>query len=256
MFSWFRNRRRRQLLAQPFPDAWADILASNVRQYARLDETEQAKLRDDLRVLAAEKNWEGCGSMQIDDEVKVTIAAQAALLVLGFEGEYFDSVLSVLVYPDAYVAPDRKVTGAGVVIEGPSSRYGEAWYRGPVVLSWPEVLAGGRREAGSNNLVLHEFAHQLDMLNGDIVDGTPPLQSPAQYERWQQVLHTEHQRLRRACRSRQPTVLDCYGAGEISEFFAVATECFFQLPSRLAVEHPDLYEILSGYYRQDPRRRW
>ncbi len=255
MFSWWKNRRRRKLAAAPFSDAWTEILHRNVKHYAHLSPSEQDKLRDDLRILVAEKYWEGCGSMQIDDEVKVTIAAQAALLLLGFKDQYFDNVQSVLVYPDTYVAPDRKVTRAGVVVESQSSRFGEAWYRGPVILSWPGVLAGGRDETGSNNLVLHEFAHQLDMLNGDIVDGTPPLETQEQYERWQQVIHAEHSRLIHDCRSGRPTVLDCYGTMNIGEFFVVATECFFQAPIEMAQFHGELYDILRNYYKQDPATR-
>jgi len=256
MFNWLKDRTRRRVLAKSFPDEWHEILARNVKHYAQLSDGRQAKLRDDLRILVAEKNWEGCGSMQIDDEVRVTIAAQAGLLLLGLQDQYFDTVRSILVYPDVYVAPDRKVTGAGVVVEGRSSRAGEAWYRGPVVLSWPGVLAGGRWQTGGNNLVLHEFAHQLDMLNGDIVDGTPPLETREQFERWQQVIHFEHERLIRDCRSARPTVLDCYGTMDIGEFFAVATESFFQQPQPVAEQHPDLYEILSDFYRQDPASGW
>ena len=255
MFAWIKQRRRRKLVQQPFPDEWLDILRRNVAHYARLSPGEQAKLRDNLRVFASEKNWEGCGGLAVDDEIKVTIAAQACLLVLGFEGEYFDAVQSILVYPTAYIAPDRTISKGGVVFEGESDREGEAWYRGPVILSWADALAGGAGQSGGDNLVLHEFAHQLDMQNGQETDGTPTLSSREQYRRWQEVMTAERRRLERDCRHRRTTLLDCYGATDMGEFFAVATECFFEQSSQLSERHPDLYQILRDYYRQDPAAR-
>jgi MtfA peptidase len=253
--SWLRRRRRRRLLSQPFPQTWAEILTRNVYHYADLTEPEQAKLRDDLRVLVAEKNWEGCGGLAMTDEVKVTIAAQAALLLIGFEGEYFDMVQSILVYPDAYVAPDQTITKGGVVLDEESHREGEAWYRGPVILSWADALAGGRHQADGDNLVLHEFAHQLDMQNGRSTHGTPPLATREQYDRWQEVMTAEFRRLERDCNRGRRTLLDCYGTENMAEFFAVSTECFFELPVEMLEHHPQLYDILRDFYRQDPARR-
>ncbi len=220
-----------------------------------MNPTEQAKLRGDTQVLVAEKNWEGCGGLTMSDEIKVTIAAQACLLVLAFENEYFDRVQSILVYPNAYVAPGRIITKGGVVLEGESHREGEAWYRGPVILSWADAVAGGRGQSRGDNLVLHEFAHQLDMQNGREVDGTPPLTTARQYERWQQIVVPEFERLQRDCRHGRRTVLDCYGTTNRGEFFAVATECFFMRLRELAHHHADLYDVFREYYRQDPALR-
>jgi len=255
MFAWYRRSRRRRLTQQPFPDSWSEILCKNVAHYTVLTPAEQAKLRDDARVLVAEKNWEGCRGLIVTDEIKLTIAAQACLLVLGFEEEYFDQVQSILVYPEAYVAPDQAITEGGVVLEGEEDRTGEAWYRGPIVLSWADALAGGRSESDGENVVLHEFAHQLDMQNGHELDGTPPLASRAQYERWQAVVNTEYRRLRRDCSRGRPTLLDCYGATDLAEFFAVAAECFFERPREMSRLHADLYGILRDYFRQDPATR-
>jgi Mlc titration factor MtfA (ptsG expression regulator) len=254
-FSWLKRRRRRRLLDQPFPEEWLEILSRNVLSYARLTQSEQAKLRDDLRILVAEKHWEGCGGLTMTDEIKVTISAQASLLLLGFQDEYFDMSPTVLVYPDAYVAPGRTITKGGVVLEGEAHREGEAWYRGPIILSWADALAGGRCQSGGDNLVLHEFAHQLDMQNGRIVDGTPPLATREQYRRWQEVMSAEFDRLDRDCRHGRPTLLDCYGATDPGEFFAVASECFFERPREMSRRHPSLYEILRDFYHQDPARR-
>ena len=254
-FQWFRDRRRRHILSEPFPDEWLPILRHNVYHYGNLTADEQARLRDTARILVAEKNWEGCRGLTLSDEMKVTIAAEAALLLLGFEDQYFDMVQSILVYPDAYVAHGTEMVAGGLVVEGDSNRGGEAWYRGPVILSWDDTLAGARRRTPGHNLVLHEFAHQLDMQNGRVADGIPPMESVEQYRRWKEVMDTEYERLVFECNHGYRTLLDCYGATNIAEFFAVATECFFELPQRMAARHPDLYDILRKYYRQDPAVR-
>ena len=255
MFAWSKKRRRARLIAEPFPDDWNRTLRRNVKPYRLLSETERSKLRDDLRVLIAEKNWEGCGGLVLNDEVRVTIAAQASLLLLGFQDRYFEMVQSVLVYPDAFLAPDHTAVGQGLELVGESSNEGEAWYRGPVVLSWTDALVGGRGKSGGRNLVIHEFAHQLDMENGDVNDGTPLLATRTQYDRWQRTINAEHGRLARDCRQGRPTLLDCYGATDIGEFFAVATECFIQQPSRMQRRHPKLYKLLSDFFQQDPAGR-
>ncbi len=246
---------RRQLLDEPFPAEWLSYLHKNVGHYHRLSEGEQAKLRDDLRVFIAEKNWEGCGGLQITDEIKVTIAAQACLLVLGMEHECYDRVKSILVYPRGYRAPSGSEGATGVIYEGGQERAGEAWYRGPVVLSWADVLAEGQNPGSGHNLVFHEFAHQLDMLNG-VIDGTPPLRDSEQHRRWQEVMTQEYERLIEESERGRATLLDQYGTKDEGEFFAVATECFFDRPIDMRRRHPRLYEILREYYRQDPARRW
>lgn len=252
---WWKRRRRRKLIAQPFPASWDEVLQQNVWLYGRLTEPEQASVRQYLQVFIAEKHWEGCRGFHITDAVRVTIAAQVAILVLGIGTEYFDQILSILVYPDAYVAPDTTITRAGVVLEGGSAREGEAWYRGPVILSWEDVLAGSRDETWGENLVLHEFAHQLDMLNGHSADGIPPMNSSEQYDRWTRVMSKQFRRLVQDCERGQRIVLDCYGATSRSEFFAVATEGFFHRPQALRQHLPDLYEVLREFYKQDPVSR-
>jgi hypothetical protein len=255
IFRWLRNARRRRLWAQPFPEQWQAILERNVRLYRQLTAGEQAKIRDDLRVFVAEKNWEGCGGLTLTDEIRVTIAAQISILVLGFQQQYFRNVLSILIYPNAYIAPDQTITRAGVVLEGDSARSGEAWYRGPVILSWADALAGARGHSGGDNLVFHEFAHQLDMLNGRTANGTPSMQSADQYHRWTETMTEHYNGLLYDCQHGQHTLLDCYGATDLSEFFAVATETFFERPSAMQRRHPKLYDILREFYRQAPAAR-
>ncbi len=252
LFRWLKNRRRRRLLAQPFPKEWDAILNADVRHYRLLNDDERIKLKNLIRVFVDEKNWEGCLGLQLTDEIKVTIAAQACLLLLGFDEEHFDHVLTILVYPTAYVAPDKRTIKGGVEIEEDSNRMGEAWFRGPVILSWADARASARGETDGHNVVLHEFAHQLDMLNGRNVDGTPPMSSESQNERWQEIVTREYELLVDDCHHRRWTVLDCYGASDVGEFFAVATESFFEQPVELEEEHPELYAILQEFYRQDP----
>jgi Mlc titration factor MtfA (ptsG expression regulator) len=225
LFSWLQRRRRAKILAKPFPPAWLTYLHQNAAHYQYLSETEQDRLRNDLRIFIAEKNWEGCAGLTITDEIKVTIAAQACLLVLGMEHNHYDRVLSILVYPSSYRAQSGDDSRDAIYDER-NARLGEAHYRGPVILSWEEVLKDGRQPARGHNLVFHEFAHQIDFLDG-VVDGTPPLKDDAQARRWHDVMTDEYQGLIRESEIGKATLLDQYGTTNEAEFFAVATECFF-----------------------------
>jgi Mlc titration factor MtfA (ptsG expression regulator) len=253
----WKNRRRMRLVARPFPEPWVDTLTRNVILYARLSEVEQQQVRDYVQVFVAEKNWEGCGGFSMTDEARVTISALVGILVLGIEDRYFDRVLSILVYPGAFVADDAvALTQSGEwTLQGWSTREGEAWYRGPVILSWSEVLSESRDPHSRRNLVFHEFAHQLDMLNGHVSDGVPLMRSREQFEKWDRVMRAEFNWLVRDCEQRRHTFLDCYGAENRSEFFAVATEAFFQQPRELRQHHADLYQVLRDFFGQDPASR-
>jgi Mlc titration factor MtfA (ptsG expression regulator) len=253
IFSWLKKRRRRRLLAQPFPASWLQYLQQNVLHYRFLTAAEQAKLRDAVRIFIAEKYWEGCRGLTITDEMRVTIAGLACLLVLGLEENYFDRVRTILLYPSGFHAPQPEEPHPGILVEDSVPKLGEAWYRGPVILSWEDVLAD-IHNPGDTNLVFHEFAHQLDMLDG-AVDGTPPLSDAGQYRRWQKVMTAEYERLIQASERGWATLLDSYGATSEAEFFAVATECFFEQPLALQRRHPRLYKVLREYYRQDPASR-
>jgi MtfA peptidase len=250
IFSWLKSRRRRQILAEPFPDAWLEVLQRDVAYYGYLEPQQQAALREIVQVFVAEKNWEGCGGLVLTDEIKVTIAALAAILLLGMPHDYFSSVLSVLVYPAAFATHKRQQVG-GLELDGPSDHLGEAWYRGPVILSWDEILDAAQDPHSGRNLVWHEFAHQLDMLDRS-ADGTPPLATREQAERWQKVMTAEFNELRRDAQHGRPALLDYYGATNEAEFFAVATECFFDLPGPMKQAHPEMFALLAEYYGQDP----
>jgi MtfA peptidase len=255
LFDWlFRPRRheaRKELLAKPFPESWQPLL-QRLPFFAALDERGQDRIRDDLRVLVAEKDWEGCGGLELTDEIKVTVAAMASLLLLNIEHEYYKHVKSILIYPSAYkTAPQRDATG--VVREG-QANLGEAWRRGPLILSWDASKQGALHPRDGHNLVLHEFAHKLDMLDG-LADGTPPLESKDQLAEWVRTMSAEFDKLRNDAHAGRATVLDTYGATNPAEFFAVATECFFEKGRKLKQRHPSVYACLMDYYHQDPATR-
>ncbi len=248
MFGWFRKRRRQRIARRRFPDHWEAILHSNALFFHSLSSAQQERLRRSTQIFVAEKNWEGCGGLQMTDEHRLTIAAQMSRLTLGFADEYFDDVKSILVYPDAYLGKSQDQIGSGVVVEGSSSRLGEAWYRGPVILSWADVLATGRQENFGRNVVIHEFAHQLDMRNSPFADGVPVIESRQQAEHWLSTMARDYERLSALCDAGVPNVLDCYGATNPAEFFAVASEVFFEQPNLLNAEWPDLFVLLRDFY--------
>ena len=252
MLGYFRNRRRRRLAGEPFPEAWRAILEENVYLYRRMPPADRAELRRHVRVFLDEKEFEGCGGMKIDDTVRVTIAGHACILLLHRNTDYFPGLRVILVYPEAFIADDPEVISPHIIIEGGEEvRLGESWDRGHVVLSWEDVLYSARRGRDGHNVVLHEFAHQLDTEDGD-ADGAPMLDGSAESSRWAAVMGEHYEELRDAVARRRHTLLDEYGATNPAEFFAVATEFFFEKPQRFAREHPDLYDALSAYYRQDP----
>lgn len=257
MFDWWRERKRDKILEQPFPAEHVEVLERNVKHYQRLPPEAQQRLRDLVQVFVAEKNWEGCGGLELTDEMKVTIAAQACLLVLELPHRLFENVESILVYPSTVLRPEQKdgvfVRSSSVVASGPIALLGEAHVRGPVILAWDRVLRDGKQPRDGNNLVYHEFAHKLDMLDGH-PDGTPPLASRAERERWHRVFERAFLALRQRSERGQRTFIDEYGATNEAEFFAVATEHFFDQPRELRAADAALYEALSEFYRQDPAR--
>lgn len=245
---------REQLRTAPFPEAWLEYLERNVPHYAYLSETEREVLQGDLRVFILEKYWQGCGGLTLTDEIQVTIAAQACLLTLCLPNNLYPNVRTIFVYPSTYVAPERSVGPDGVVTEGESVRLGETSHAGPVVLSWSDIVSGGRDPRDGHNVVFHEFAHQLDLMDGE-ADGYPRLHAAGDYPRWQAAMNEEWAYLARQAERGRATVLDHYGATSAAELFAVATETFFEKPRQLHEHHPTLYQVLKEYFRQDPLAR-
>jgi Mlc titration factor MtfA (ptsG expression regulator) len=251
IFAWLRSRRRKRWQNSTFPAEWSTTLDHHVGPYRNLDAQAQERLRQFIQVFIREKNWEGCGGFVVTDEVKVTISGWVGILVIGRQPEYFDHVLSILVYPSAYQAPVKIPAGGGVVLEGQSSREGEAWYRGPVILSWSDVITDSHHRHRGTHLVLHEFAHQLDMQDGHQTNGIPRLPW-SQRETWEQVMNTAFREHCRQC-DRGQNWLDPYAATNPQEFFAVMTEAFFEAPDVVIDEAPDVFEQFKTFYRIDPR---
>lgn len=251
MFGLFKNRRREELRSTPIPPEWAAILRKNVPLYGRLSDADRRELEGHIQVFLAEKTYEGCAGLEVTEEIKVTIAAGACLLLLRRETDYYPRLITILVYPSAYKARSVMPIGGGFVLEGEEGRLGEAWQDGVVILSWDDVRAGASDIHDGHNVVLHEFAHQLDQEDG-AADGAPILAQRSQYVAWARVLSAEYDELRRAASEHRKSVLDQYGATKPAEFFAVATECFFEKPAQLQKKHPELYEEMKLYYQQDP----
>jgi Mlc titration factor MtfA (ptsG expression regulator) len=248
MLGWYRRHRRQRVLAAPYPEGWETVLGTNVKHYSLLGEAERARLRDDLRILVAEKEWEGCGGLSVTEEMQVTIAAQASLLLLGIEHDYFASVLSVLVYPATFQIPRSRWRDREPLVDGMD---GQAVQRGPVILAWDAVLAEGKDPRCGHNVVIHEFAHQLDFLDG-YFNGAPGSHDPRQAERWYRVMTREYRRLQRNLDLGRGTFFGPYAGTNEGEFFAVVSERFFTRPAPLRRWHSDLYEVLAEYYRVDP----
>ncbi len=242
-------KKRWDMLATPFPKKWEAILKKNIPPYAKLALDEQRQLRDLTRIFVGEKNFEGCGGLEMTDEIKVTIAAQACMLLLNRKCECYPKLDSILVYPSSYVADNRN--SLSIPPSDPSVRLGESWGTGAVVLAWDSVKQGARNFRDGQNVTMHEFAHQLDQENSS-ANGTPILGMRSAYTAWSQVFTNEYRRLQSRTLKGKPSVMDSYGANSPAEFFAVATETFFEMPKQLKKKHPELYKELQSFYQLDP----
>lgn len=236
MFNWFRSSPTKN--DRGLTQEAVAVLHRNVWQYRWLPEPARDRLQLVAARMLAERAWEGGSGLEVTEEMRLTVAGAAALLTIGFEEVVtFERLPSIILYRGAYDA------------EG-EGRLGEAWHRGPIVLSWPDVRRTARRSGCGSNLVLHEFAHHVDGLDGE-VDGRPALEGK-DARHWNTVAGMEYDRLVARANRREVTLLDQYGASNQAEFFAVATECFFERPHDLKAEHGDLYGLLAKFYRQDP----
>lgn len=248
---WCEHRRRR-LRGAPFPQVWRRLLQRRVPYLRRLPPDLRLQLNGHIQVFLAEKDFIGCRGLVITDEVRLVIAAQACLLLLNKpQPAYFPRMRQVLVYPGAFRVDRRHTDEAGVVTEEQQVLSGESWSQGQVILSWHDVLEGAAVPDDGYNVVVHEFAHQLDQENGE-ANGTPPLRRRADYARWSRVMQHAFSILQKQVDRGEDTLLGDYAATDPAEFFAVASEVFFALPERLQEAHADLYRELAHYYRVDP----
>ncbi|MCV2350111.1 zinc-dependent peptidase [Paucibacter sp. Y2R2-4] len=246
-----QRRRRHRLRAQAFPQAWRRILRRRVPLAQRLPADLHLRLKQEIQVFLAEKPIIGCDGLVVTDEMRVTIAAQACLPLLGARRDYYPKLKQILLYPGAFMV-DRPVTEAGGVLrEQRRALAGESWVQGQVLLSWRDVQAGAADPSDGHNVVIHEFAHQLDQAKGH-ANGAPVLADAQAYRRWSTVMQNEFDALRARLAQGEPGLIDTYGATDPAEFFAVCSELFFERPLDLAMQHPALYGQLSSYYRLNP----
>ena len=252
-YIWRKQRKkslREKLFKKEFPAEWEKLLNDNVALYRRLPPDLKKQLHGHINIFLSEKTFEGCSGQAITDEIKLTIAALACVLLLNRKTDYYPWLISILLYPDAYfVNKDYQI--GGQVLKGREVNLGESWENGAVVLSWNKIKNESPDEKSEDSLVIHEFAHQLDAEDG-FVNGLPELGKNSSYEKWAGVLRREYEELRIDAVNGEDDVIDGYGAENPAEFFAVASESFFLKSCEIRKMHPELYQELCKFYNLDP----
>ena len=252
MLRFFKERRRRKLRQRPVPEEWRAIISRNLPFFNRLSAADRQEFLGHLQIFLDEKRFEGCGGLQLTDEIRVTIATQACVLLLHRKTDYYPRLLTILVYPSGYIVEQERHIEGHIWEGGREGRLGEtARHMGSLVLAWDAAKSGARDPSDGKNLVLHEFAHQLDF-EDTVADGVPALGSRGDRLSWAETMKMEFAALRAADATGIPTLLDTYGATNPAEFFAVATEAFFERPQALRRHQPRLYGELQRFFRQDP----
>jgi Mlc titration factor MtfA (ptsG expression regulator) len=252
LYFYFTRWRDQWLRSKPFPESWLAILVAGLPVYSSLSQDEQLKLRQLIQIFIARKRFYGCAGLAITDEMRITIAAEACLLLLNSGWSVYPKLSSVLVYPTAFLVERDQHQPDGTVAVGEHSLLGESWSNGRVILSWDDVEHGVGDFTDGHNVVLHEFAHQLDAESGS-TNGAPPLRRNS-YKSWATVFANNFEDLRVRSLHGHETVMDEYGRTNPAEFFAVATETFFEKPHQLNKTRPELYEELRQFNQIDPRK--
>lgn len=248
---WWRQRLLRKHRI-PLPLWEATLPQAPV--LAPLARAEHHRLRELASLFVHDKVIVGAQGMEVNDEMRVLIAAQACLLILNLGFDHFTGWHEVILYPESFVVDHEEYDEAGVVHEARHALGGEAWGRGPVILSWQDIRPGARPHGPGSNVILHEFAHKLDMLNGD-ANGMPPLHAGMSRPAWTESLSSAYEDLYQQLQHRRHTAIDPYAAESPAEFFAVLTEVFFEQPRHLYRVYPTVYEVFRQFYRQDPLHR-
>ena len=251
LWPYWRRYQRQKVMAQPFKAAWRDILKQRLPYFRALPADLQLQLKKHIQVFIAEKQFIGCDGLTVTDEMRVTIAAQACLLLLNRPDYYYPKLQQILLYPSAFVVHGSSADAAGVMHEQRRVLSGESWGQGKVVLSWADTLDGAANPTDGRNVVIHEFAHQLDQEKG-VANGAPLLARSSDYQQWSGVMAAEFAALQQQAALRQTSLFDHYGATNPAEFFAVISEVFFEQPDALAQQHPGRYQQLSQFYRLNP----
>ncbi|WP_114324874.1 zinc-dependent peptidase [Candidatus Colwellia aromaticivorans] len=248
--SW-REYQRNKIKNQPFKKEWRKIIQQRMPYFRQMPAELQLQLKQHIQVFLAEKNFIGCNGIQITDEIKITVAAQACLLLLNRKTDFYPKLRTILVYPRAFIKEQQSMHEDGVQHTKKMVLAGESWGFGKVVLSWQDTLDGAKIPNDGRNVVIHEFAHQLDQENGKS-NGAPILDKGQNYKCWSEVFALHFEQLKIQAKTGKPSLFDYYGATEPAEFFAVASEVFFEQAQQFHYEYPMLYQQLKQYYQVDP----
>ena len=241
---------RMRLMDSEFPDHWKEVLKKDFPLYNKLPNEIRDKLHSYINVFMEEKSFEACGSLdELTEEMCITIAAQACLLLVNGRCGFYDKLTTILVYPDMYSAGSQQNKDGTIGKSG--SRLGESWEKGTVILSWKHSLRGPAIANDGQNLVIHEFAHQLDQWDG-AADGAPLKGFVNEHKDWSKNFQEAYDKHGKLLKAGRKLVIDAYGATNPAEFFAVSTETFFEKPRKLSKRYPDIYEELKNFYQLDP----
>lgn len=250
----WRAYQRRKVWQQPFPARWRRVLQRRVPIVQRLPVDLQLQLKKHMQVFIAEKAFIGCAGLKVTEDMRVVVAAQACLLLLNRPADYFRNVRQILMYPQAFVVNRSSTDFAGVQQDNRQALAGESWTQGQVILSWQDTLEGAAIADDGRNVVIHEFAHQLDQENGKATGAPLPNLGDHRYDaqRWQSVMGQAFAHLQYETQNGIQGLLNHYGAQDPAEFFAVVSEAFFEQGAALAIHYPAVYAELQAYYKVNP----
>jgi len=252
-YQWYGRYRFQKYMQRPFPEQWQATLQQRIPIYNRLSEELKKDLMQQVKRFMYFKKFVGCGGLTINDEIRVVVAAEACILLLNRPNSCYQGLKWIYIYPSTFIAKREQQDEYGVVSQKKSHLLGESWSNGRVVLAWDSVNSGIANPDDGHNVVLHEFAHQLDQEDGR-ADGAPLLYTRDSYKIWARVFSDEFNRLQSEVKRGRKSIIDDYGATDPAEFFAVATETFFERPDLMFSRHQQLFLALQDYYKVDPRK--
>jgi Mlc titration factor MtfA (ptsG expression regulator) len=248
---YWREYQRDKIRSQPFKKQWRKIIQQRMPYFRQMPADLQLQLKKNVQVFLAEKNFIGCNGVEITDEIRVTVAAQACLLLLNRKTDIYPKLQTILIYPRAFIKKQESLTVDGVQHSQQTALAGESWDFGKVVLSWQDTVDGAQIPDDGRNVVIHEFAHQLDQENGR-ANGAPILGKEQSYQQWSTVFSAQFELLKKQAKTGKPSLFDYYGATNPAEFFAVASEVFFEQAQPFYHQYPKLYQQMQLYYHVDP----
>ena len=248
---YWKTYQRSKIKKKPFKKEWRKIIQHRMPYFRLMPADLQLQLKQHVQIFLAEKVFVGCNGVKITDEIRITIAAQACLLLLNRKTDYYPNLQTILVYPRAFIKEQQKTHFDGVRHTEKTALAGESWQHGKVVLSWQDTIDGAQITNDGRNVVIHEFAHQLDQENGR-ANGAPILTKGQDYQSWSSAFSKQFEQLKSQEKMGTPSLFDYYGATNPAEFFAVTSEVFFEKSSAFYLQYPTLYQQLKLFYRVDP----